>query len=700
MALKTFEPDQIIYQEGTPVNEIAIIIKGHVRMTVSHFHIQLKSGNIMGVDEEFGSNHFYNYTADDEVTIYTYTVHESEDIVHMIDENAKLAPTITQRVLAHTIEIYKLTKAVHNKAKDEYKRVHANLHEYPLLCAKTGLKAQDFSHLSEIENPAIPLAVTPWKSDFIHSFLDNDATLQQIYTQDIRSCIGLIMSSVEVMREITADLKEIVLSLNEFQRETNTFNMTIETLESSAKAITDGDMEMDMPPMENILSQVLLFAKADEAESSQIRDTIDQYLAIPDRNDTSDKVRKIRRSFTEQYYTLYKKAFLESLNETEISPVIRMFFLYGLIDERLVEKKDLEILYGQMQAMQDDPDGRILPLYDWLYKIYRMETEPSINEFQQDFQAYLRECKTNGEMSADEIEAAKDDPLFRLDYELKNLFMIGNRMTFARMSIYQPAFDSSSVIMPLDKTYSSITRIKGEFDRIRMLDYQCFYRDKIFVHPRNESIQFRIHEEQLPHVILMPLVGSHMVLWQCIEGRKRNTPARMLIPIFFENDFTDHFTQLCGDFRWEMCKTEQGARWTDITDPSLTAEYNDYLQFYRKNSQLSAEHKEKVRALLKKHANNFKKIFIADYLSYIKYESAGNMRLMKYPREIIFKYCAFKNETRERLMSAPQYEKLINLRNTKVEQAVHPMDVVLKKAASKGEDELPELIEEIAFLRS
>ena len=50
--------------------------------------------------------------------------------------------------------------------------------------------------------------------------------------------------------------------------------------------------------------------------------------------------------------------------------------------------------------------------------------------------------------------------------------------------------------------------------------------------------------------------------------------------------------RLTGEFRWEMCKTEQGVHWNDVTDPSLTSVYFDYLQFYRKNHEISPETRE------------------------------------------------------------------------------------------------------------
>ena len=62
-----------------------------------------------------------------------------------------------------------------------------------------------------------------------------------------------------------------------------------------------------------------------------------------------------------------------------------------------------------------------------------------------------------------------------------------------------------------------------------------------------------------------------------------------------EEDLTKTIIKLCGEFRWELCKRIQGARWNDISEHSLTSEYFDYVQYYRKNNELSPEAKEKIK---------------------------------------------------------------------------------------------------------
>jgi hypothetical protein len=197
----------------------------------------------------------------------------------------------------------------------------------------------------------------------------------------------------------------------------------------------------------------------------------------------------------------------------------------------------------------------------------------------------------------------------------------------------------------------------------------------------------------------MPNIGSRACLWQEIDGKKRSTKARMLLSIFnTENNTEDAMIRLFGEFRWEMCKVMQGFRWNDVTDPSLTARYCDYLQYYRKNSSLSTENKEKIRADLRKYNNNFRNIFIADYLLYIKYESSGSPRLNKYVRDIMFRFCPFSRPIRDKLMDNPHYSKLINEYNTRIERNQRSLSNLVNKLEKKNVPVPGQITEQIRFL--
>jgi hypothetical protein len=119
--------------------------------------------------------------------------------------------------------------------------------------------------------------------------------------------------------------------------------------------------------------------------------------------------------------------------------------------------------------------------------------------------------------------------------------------------------------------------------------------------------------------------------------------------------------------------------------------YCDYLQFYKKNPGLSSDNKEKLRTDLKKYNNNYKNVFIADYLSYVKFEAASSPRLNKIAREILFTFCPFAKELREKIADNPQYTELINHYNTRIANQQKPLSNIILRL-QKEDIPIPEEI--------
>ena len=165
--------------------------------------------------------------------------------------------------------------------------------------------------------------------------------------------------------------------------------------------------------------------------------------------------------------------------------------------------------------------------------------------------------------------------------------------------------------------------------------------------------------EVLPDVILLPMTGSRGGLWQEIAGVHRDTPARMFLPVFSTEDLSLLQLRMAAQFRWQICRRVQGARWNDVSDPSLTSEYCDYLQFYRKNTDLSPDAREKVKGEILSCKNSYENVFMLDYIQWLRYESQGSPRLNKVAKRILFQYCPFSAPIRRRLESNPMYADMI-----------------------------------------
>lgn len=219
----------------------------------------------------------------------------------------------------------------------------------------------------------------------------------------------------------------------------------------------------------------------------------------------------------------------------------------------------------------------------------------------------------------------------------------------------------------------------------------------IFSDPAHGVNKELIQKEILPDFILMPNIGTRAMMWQETAGLKRDTSARFVFSILTAANLEEMMLTVCGRYRWEICRKIQGMRWNDITERSLTSEYCDYIQFYRKNHELSVDAKDKIKNALTRAKNNYREVFVMDYISWIRYESNGSFRLNKIARDIIFRYCPFNREIRDSLTENPMYQDIFSKYRIQMERKVRHMKAFTDKYVKSGGTMTPELEDALEF---
>ena len=323
--------------------------------------------------------------------------------------------------------------------------------------------------------------------------------------------------------------------------------------------------------------------------------------------------------------------------------------------------------------------------------IYRGENEPSRNEFDLDYPAYLNELKKTGKVTAAEVKVLQEDRWKRVEFELENMVTSNSRMTYGKLSSYCPLLCEYDVINSVENMLVTAEKINEAINYIRSVDYSIFYRKVVFSDPDRDINMEMIEKEVLPNVILMPNTGSRSMMWQETAGIKRDTPARFMFPILTVANIMEMMMEVAGRYRWEICRKIQGVRWNDISDPSLTSEYNDYIQYYKKNHELSTEAKEKIKNTLYKSKNNFREVFVKDYQNWINYEAKGSFRLNKVSRELLFKYCPFAKSIRKELQINPMYKEMFDKFNITNERSIRRLEVLYERYQKKGGEITKEL---------
>lgn len=742
-------------QTGMPVRSLYVLVNGSINGRIGHFEMTFEKGSVIGLCDLAFDSYCGDYTALEDCMLaeYDYTsidalsaiLHQNLQYRHFfIISAANLCREVFDYYVLSHFDCSNLYDSLLSKY-DEYKEMCTHFHISPkaLPALETlepltleddipqwlnsyydGITSISSQKLLPFEEPAILTGFLMKMSEDLHSVLDICNIIDD-YQEDV-SCLLLNENRLDFF-DLFSDLYyrayragedtiPLAASLGKqmIQIESSPFiNQELysarrdeyrercrimeetpqEQLQESAQA---GNNEM----LANSLEQILAYAECEGETAEEFTQCINQYKAMLDKNASDDAARKLRLRITKLFYEIYKGAFMASLKDQKIPTVLRMFFLFGYVDEELAGVDNASYLYSIADSYSGQESTGIYTIYEWLLAIYHGKKQPSRNEFDADYEAHLREMRVSGKITLDTEKEMANDNRHKVLFEMENLFPVVNKITFGRLSTFCPIFSEHNVLKDLETTLVTPKKAAEAIDTIRKSDYSAFYRETLFAKPELGINKEFVQVEILPDIVLLPNLGTRGVMWQEIEGRKRTTPSRMMLSIFHLENLETTLIRLTGEYRWEMCKRIQGARWNDLSDRSLTSEYFDYIQFYRKNHELSTDAKDKIKNSLQKAKNSYKEMFVQDYLLWILYEGNGSPRLNKIARSILFSYCPFTKNIRERLKANPLYKETLDRYDIHMSQKRHHMDMVFQRMNKAGVTIPPELETQYAFLNS
>ncbi len=675
MTSKTIPAGTVIYESmKDQVISLDIITKGGVRANGDYCTIDLAPGSIIGIGEFPQENYIFTYEATEDTTIYSYPYESEASLVALFKGNPKLLATLVALSVRFAKNMQSAVLDTIEYARNEYSRLKQSLEEYPEVAAQAGITPRSFNELASYKAPEMLDRTKGWHRDFVEDLYTNEAKFRKDFYSVPSIGLGIGLTVNMYALESRDFMYEVVNYITSFTKASKDFkNHFLLTKEKAAKAAGGDNDFADVSSDESVtgcLDAIKTFASPDDEIMDDFSSLLNDFIGNDDRYGSDDKVRKLRRDLSAKFYDLYLSVFLKAADTPwdSIPLGIKMFLLFGYVDEGLAGTDNTGRLAAIASSIKEGADNRVVTVYEWLKLIYEGKVVPSKNEFDLDYPAYVRDLKKEGRIDAAQEKEMLNSMPDRLKFEIKNLFIIGNRVTFGRITTFVPVFDKENVTKAIDQSYLSPAIVHEQIDRIRSIDFTAFCRQGVFSLPEAGVNSFFTTDEVLPYVILMPNIGTRSTLWQEIDSKKRSTPARMIVSILHTENFEDTMIRLVGEFRWEMCKTEQGVHWNDVSDPSLTALYCDYLQFYRKNSMLSPEVRDKISVSLKNNANNFKKVFITDYYTYVKYESQCALRLNKLARNILFTFCPFDHNIVVKLGDNPQYTQLIAKHEGEIKQ--------------------------------
>jgi hypothetical protein len=422
---------------------------------------------------------------------------------------------------------------------------------------------------------------------------------------------------------------------------------------------SEKDSAQALEQLSDSFKTILEYSGINTDRAEEMQKSMRDYINLRDKTDMEDSSRSLRRKLTEDYYELYRNVFLENYRHKSASRIIDLFLNYGYADERLLTEEQLISIYYLEQGTKEG-HCNVYSIGEWLTLIYEGKKEPSKNEFDLEYSEMVAGLRKQAKLTDAEVKEWLTSPERKLEYEIQNMFRYNNRLANGQITTFVPYLHKEALSDRLDKILLTPKKVNEAVNELLKIDYSIFYRELLYVNNEKNITKEYIIKNIYPDIILLPIMGNNAIMWQEIAGKRRDSAGRFLLPVFTEINLKSLLVRLFGRFRWELCRSLEGSAWNDIKHKSLTSEYSDYLQFYRRNKELSEEKKEKIKFQIQKGRNSSREIFVLDYEQWIVYEAMGAIKLNKPVRELMATYCPFSREIRDNMRLQPLFEEAMS----------------------------------------
>lgn len=512
-----------------------------------------------------------------------------------------------------------------------------------------------------------------------------------------REMKGLLEEIIEELRIQYEELKNYISTIPAIdfslleKKAANVVSQEMTASELEEKEERDAAIQRDVLSLKNTMEQVIKYGALDDANSEILRANVEYLVKAPDRLSVEDDVKKAKKAITPIVFTLYLNCYRTYVAGLTVMPkAVELFLNYGLLDERLVDEELLTFLCGLREEPNEGP-CQIFTMVEWLDQIRTGKREASKSEFDEDYVENLRSLRKQGEITEEEQKKLLGDMDKRVEYEVMNMQKANTKTLYGQPSAYMPILYKEAILGHPEKVLVTKCRLNESIQNVVRTDFSVFYREVIYSNTQLKISNETVMKEVYPDIILFPLAGINAAMWQEVGGKNKATPGRFCYPALCSGNLDELTVKLCGRFRWELCRCIQGMSWNDVKVKSLTSEYMDYIQFYRKNRDLSDEAREKVKLQIQKGRNNSREVFLLDYEVWVRNESNGSMKLNKVSRELLATYCPFEKTLREKLGVQRPYEAA-QARYIRTAQKKKQEFELKIKAIQKETDEIPEEI--------
>ncbi|TGJ98990.1 hypothetical protein EHQ53_10595 [Leptospira langatensis] len=358
----------------------------------------------------------------------------------------------------------------------------------------------------------------------------------------------------------------------------------------------------------------------------------------------------LRRQHKEEDYKilihLYKACFIKfRAHKASVPKSVLLFLYYFFLDEELFPAKRIKELENAISNFQSsisdlqysEAKFSIHFFPDWLNLILAGKKKPSKNQLGQSYeQAKKSELRWNQTLEEENLQN-KEYLSHILDWELENLLSHGLASISLSPNLSYPISSEDQFYGLTEDNLAFPNHILTQSEKVLKIDPSLFQRQLNDIHSPSRDLETFSKREMYADCILLPYAGNRGILWQD-SVEENQSYCRILFPMILGEKLNLIVTKVLGEFRWETERTLRGNKWKEPTPASITSEYFDYIENFRRNPHLTVEAKKRVEQQWEKTGKNIKDMFSIDYANWILMEAEGKPRLNRIAREILSRF--------------------------------------------------------------
>ncbi len=649
--------DEIIFKEGDALTQIGIVLSGKVVMQGENIRLVKSNGSYLALNSLESQVYSATYTVLEDAVIYALPVQGEASIRNIIAKNADYRAIMVSSQFKTAVELYRIKSSYLERAERLCSFLQRSYEEYKGICAAYNVPATGIEELEQLQPYEDTLGVNEHKIKYyeeaakIPLSADNPEEIHMLLS-------GIVDEFVFQHKELESQtVNAPIYNMDLMKRKMEGLVSEKAVVDERSQEEREADLKRDMESLKGSIDQILKFASSfNDEDGFKLKRNVDFLVKAPDRMSVDDDVKKAKKTITPLVFKLYLCCY-RKIKEGLIHPpkAVELFMNFGMLDERLLDEEHLRFLCS-VEPEENKGPCKVVTMMEWLDMIHDGKRDPSKSEFDEDYVENLRSLKKQGEITEKEQKVLLNDMNRRVEYEIMNMQMSNSRTIYGQPSSYMPILYKDAIFGYLDKILVTKKKINESVERLVKLDYSVFYREVIYSNTACKITNETVLKNVYPDVILFPLFGTNASMWQEVGSKNKGTPGRFCFPVMTSSNIDELMVKMFGRFRWELCRCIQGMAWNDVKVKSLTSEYMDYIQFYRKNRELSDDARDKVKLQIQKARNNSRETFLLDYEAWIKNEANGSMKMNKVAREILATYCPFEKELRMKLNAQRPYE--------------------------------------------